>query len=175
MTDKFQSSQDPRDFELAKAVRDLDREILPQRDLWPAIERKIALYPQRKKLDWMPYGVAASLLIAVSTLMLTLTRLDPVNTQPLSFDQSMLEMQREYQQVINPMVRQFGEVNKSLDPATLQELYRNIEIMERARKDIEEQVRKNPDNPRLVEMLMWIHEQEVELLKRDFAYPSSTI
>lgn len=170
---------DPLDFELAKAVKTLNREIQPQRDLWPGIERKIVQYPQRKKTDWkrdwMPYGVAASLVMALSTLVLTFTRIDPLQTETVSFDQSMQHMQNEYRQVINPMVKQFSEVNKSLDPETLQELYRNIEILELARKDIEEQVRKNPNDPRLVEMLMWIHEQEVKLLKRDFASPIRTM
>lgn len=179
MSNNSRFGEDQEDLALARAVRDLDRDIAPERDLWAGIERKIGQFPQKKesrwKQDWMPYGVAASMLIAVTSLLLNMVQLQPVNSQPVSFDQSMEKMKSEYHQVINPMVQQFGEVNKTLDPATLQELYRNIEIIEQARKDIEAQLKKNPDNPKLVEMLMWIHGQEVELLKRDFAYPIRTI
>ena len=64
---------DAVELQLAREIRGLDREIMPQRDLWKAIERNIADYPQRKQFslqrDWMPYGVAASLIIAITALV----------------------------------------------------------------------------------------------------------
>jgi hypothetical protein len=47
--------------------------------------------------------------------------------------------------------------------------------MEQARREIEDQVRMNPENRRLVEMLMRIHEQELELLKQDYTQPSQSM
>ena len=43
--------------------------------------------------------------------------------------------------------------------------------MAQARHELEAQVRRNPENRRLVEMLMRIHEQELELLRQDFSRP----
>ena len=67
------------DIELARLVRDLDREKPPQRDLWEGIQRGILDHPQaRRDRDsnyWMPYAVAASMLIAVSALMLNLVQM----------------------------------------------------------------------------------------------------
>jgi hypothetical protein len=67
------------------------------------------------------------------------------------------------------MVQKFWEVNKDLDEKVLNDLYRNLDILEQARRDIEAQVRENPENRRLLEMLMSIHAQELDLLKQDYS------
>lgn len=170
---------EPEDLALARAIRDLDREIMPTRDLWPGIERNISDYPQRRRSgwtsNWMPYGVAASMLLAASALVVTLMQPMGTGQEMVSYDQSIDNMQAEYIRVRNPLVQEFTETNRNLDPAVLEDLYKNIEIMEMARRDIEDQVRKNPENRRLVEMLMRIHEQELELLKRDYTQPTRSM
>jgi hypothetical protein len=75
----------------------------------------------------------------------------------------------------DPLVERFTETNRNLAPATLEELYRNIEILAQARRDTESQVRQDPTNRRLVEQLMRIHEQELALLKQDFSQPSRAL
>jgi len=173
MTDN-KSVTDSQDLVLAREIRNLDPEMSPERDLWAGIERQIQDYPQKQKktsLDWIPYGVAASLVIAVSALVLNMLQLNPAESQFVSSDRSFDLMQAEYIRVRNPLVQKFSEVNKELDEQTLNDLYRNLEIMEQARRDIEVQVRQNPENRRLVEMLMRIHEHELELLKQDFSRP----
>lgn len=173
------SGNDPADLKLAREIRNLDAHIQPTRDLWPGIERKILDYPQRRKLvwtrEWMPYGVAASLLMAMSALVLSLVDIRSGGPEFVSYDRAIDNMQAEYVQVRNPMVQQFSETNRDLNPVVLEDLYRNIEIMEQARREIEDQVRKNPENRRLVEMLMRIHEQELELLKQDYTQPSHSM
>lgn len=173
------------EMRLARQVRDLNREMLPNRNLWPGIERRIEAYPQPKKAEsktgWMQYGVAASVLMAFSALVLTvldipgslpgqpIAAFDPKGTQTLDL------LQVEYQKTRDPLVERFTDTNRNLAPETLEELYRNIEIMAQARRDIEAQVRKDPTNPRLVELLMRVHEQELELLKQDFSQPSRSL
>lgn len=170
---------------LAREVRNLDREMQPSRNLWAGIERRIEEHPQPKKAEgktnWMQYGMAASVLMAFSALVLTLwdvqgglpgsqvAVLDPKGTQTIDM------LQVEYQKTRDPLVERFTDNNRNLAPETLEELYRNIEIMAQARRDIEEQVRKDPTNPRLVELLMRVHEQELELLKQDFSQPSRSM
>lgn len=173
------------ELRLAREVRNLDREMLPNRDLWSGIERRIEAYPQPKKVErntsWMRYGVAASVLMAFSALALTV--MDMTGSLPAtelvavdaSGTQTMDMLQVEYRKTRQPLVEQFTDTNRNLAPETLEELYRNIEIMAQARRDIEEQVRKDPTNPRLVELLMRVHEQELELLKQDFSQPSRTM
>ena len=123
----------------------------------------------------MPFAVAASLVIASLSLMINVTGFGRDDQKFVSYDRSLDNMQAEYIRVRNPLVQQFNKTNENLDPAVLEDLYRNIEIMEQARRDIEEQLRKNPDNARLVEMLMRVHEQELELLKRDYTQPTHSM
>ncbi|MDA0978922.1 MAG: hypothetical protein O3B72_10210, partial [Proteobacteria bacterium] len=126
-------------------------------------------HPQKIKGDrqsvWMPYAVAASLLLAVSAV--TLNILQWQGSTPVALT-GLDRIEQEYVQLRNPMVEEFTRVNESLDPGIKQELYRNFEIMEQARLELEQQVRDNPDNQRLVEMLLKVHEQELELLRQDY-------
>jgi hypothetical protein len=165
-------SDEPIDLMLAREIRKLDTEIQPTRDLWPAIERNISETPQRKKTEfgnnWMPYAVAASLVIAVSSLMLSAVDRNQPAGLLMPANYTIDSVSAGYQRVRNPLVEQFALTNKNLAPDTLNDLYRNIEIIEAARRDIELQVRQNPENTRLVEMLMRLHQQEIELLKQDY-------
>ena len=186
-TDKEQENQEynvrqgsePLDLMLAREIRNLDREIQPARDLWPGIERNISELPQRKKTEllgnWMPYAIAASLVIAVSSLLVNLVDFRQPGTRLVTADYAIDSVEREYLKVRNPLVEQFAETNKRLAPETLDDLYRNIEIIENARREIEAQVRQNPENPRLVEMLMRVHQQELELLKQDYLRPGRSM
>lgn len=169
----------PMDLVIAREIRALDKEIMPTRDLWSGIERNISEFPQPKKTektrDWMPYGIAASLVIAVSSLLVNLVGSSQPNQQLVTAEHAINSVQSHYLEVRNPLVDQFAETNKALAPETLEDLYRNIQIVENARKDIEEQVRQNPDNQRLVTMLMRIHEKEIKLLKQDYSKPGRSL
>lgn len=179
MSDRIEDAREPADLRLAREIRNLRREIEPSRDLWPGIERRIAEYPQRRegerRFDWMPWGVAASLVLATAAFVISVIPGDPFTPELVSMDRSIDQMQAEYLRVRNPLVQEFTETNRNLDPETMEDLYRNIEIMEQARREIEEAVRQNPENRRLVEMLMDIHEQELELLKRDYMQPTRSM
>jgi len=174
-----QKSSDPAatgDLELARAIRELGKELTPGRDLWPGIERNIADYPQKagrsSTWNWMPYGVAASLLVAVVSLSVSLGILNGEavgKSDVVSADTSLDQMAIDHVQVMNPLVTRFNQVNENLAPETLDDIYRNLEIMAAARRDLEAQVRKSPENRRLVEMLMSIHQQELDLLRQDFS------
>ncbi|MBO6556313.1 MAG: hypothetical protein JJ957_07405 [Pseudomonadales bacterium] len=166
------------DLELAGMVRDLESEMQPHRDLWVGVERRIQEHPQKPWRDqqfWMPYAVAASLVLAVSALVINIVELQ----QPRPVAQGQLaglgEIQQEYLQVRNPMVERFTQVNSALDEETRNDLYESLSILDRARRDLEYQVQANPENTRLRSMLIRIHEQELELLKRDFVHSGTSL
>ena len=85
------------EMRLAREVRNLDRELMPNRDLWSGIERRIEAYPQPKKAErntgWMQYGIAASVLMAFSALALTV--LAPGASAQRTFDQDKMKSQYE--------------------------------------------------------------------------------
>ena len=159
-------------LQLAREIRQLDTEMEPSRDLWPAIERSIYDNPQStmRKIDWMPYGIAASILIAVSALITNVVILKQQSIPIQVADNLAVDNLRvEYLKVKNSLKDQFVEKNSALPTAALDDLYRNIEILEDARKEIEAQIRENPGDQRLVELLMRVHAQEIELLKQDYS------
>jgi hypothetical protein len=174
------NESEPLDISLARAVRDLDREIQPTRDLWPGIERKIASYPQRHRDDWlyklMPYGMAASLLVAGTALVLSLTQVGSrEELKYATLESSIGAMQNEFVTVRNPSIQQFEKANQGLDPETFLLLRKNIEIIEKARKEIELALLANPENQRLIDMLMRVHQQELYLLNQSYVEPDSSI
>ena len=165
------------DLELARLVRDLDPDIQPDRDLWAGVQRKIMDHPQKSPASnqsWMPYAVAASLLIAVSALMLNVAQLQRAGSEGGSLA-GIDQLEEEYVKARNPMLDEFTRVNHSLDSETKTELYRNLKIMANARERLEEEVRANPENPRLREMLIKIHEQELALLRQDYTRRSRSL
>ena len=165
------------DLELARLVKDLQPEIYPDRDLWLGVQRKIFDIPQkssRHQQFWMPYAVAASLLIAVSALLLNLVQLQQAGTVNGQFA-DISQLHDEYGRVRDPMVDEFSRVNHSLDSQTKTDLYRNLKIMADARMTLEAEVRSNPENPRLRELLIKLHEQELALLRQDFTQPSRSL
>lgn len=166
------------EFELARQIRELDLEMQPSRDLWMGIERQIVDHPQKLKkpgsLTWMPYAVAASLVIAVSSLMFNLTLLQNQN-QGLQQTTALGQVQQEYIQVRNPMYEEFTKTNAFLDERTKNDLYQNLEILEQARTELERQVQENPDDQALMQMLIRVHQQELELLRQDFSRASRSM
>lgn len=166
------------DFDLARRVRELDAEIQPERDLWKGIERQLLDHPLKQ--PWysrdrlLPYAVAASLVMATSAFVMNLANMSSTS-QTMASTTGVEEIQRSYSQVQNPMMEEFSRTNESLGKKNLNLLYANLDILEKARKDLEFQVRTNPENTRLVELLMKVHEQELELLKQDYTSASRSM
>lgn len=163
-------STDPADLELARQVQALSREMPPERDLWPGIERSIARYPQREGWNWSQLAVAASFVLAFSAFLLTVADRVDVTLRPaqLTMDESVRQMQENYLQVRSPLEATFVETNQELGEGTLDELHRNLAIIRRANLELEHLVRENPENRRYVELLIRVQEQELEMLNRDY-------
>lgn len=175
------------DLELARLVRDLDPEIQPDRDLWRGIERQIMDAPQvqKRSMDWMPYGIAASLMIATAALVLNL--LQPGNLQPVGLQApvayspgqpgvtGMDVFAGEMTAVTNPMLERFDRVNSGLEEATRLDLMRNLDILKNARLELERDLRADPTNQRARQMLIRVHEKELALLRQDYLAPARSL
>ena len=171
------ADDDGFDLVLARAVRELPPELEPSRNLWPGVERKIADYPQRRgfslKQQWQSMGVAASFVMAASALTLALVNLNEPGAQWASGGTPLDQMSQDYEQARRPLLVKFTETNKYLGADTLNNVYANLEVLAQARREIEAQLHDTPQDGRLLEQLMRIHEQELELLKQDFLAPQS--
>jgi len=173
------NDDDTLDFTLAKQIRELDREIFPERDLWQGIERRISDLPHTRRGEWlarwMPVGVAASLVLALGSFLLSVYRTDFVRPAQLTFEQSMTQMDAEYRRVRGPLVRQFEERNRDIDPELADLVYRNLQIIDEAKSQLERALERDPENQRLLEMLMRVNQQELELLTRNLVTANRSI
>lgn len=181
MTDETNKSE-LTELELARRIRNLESAIQPDRDLWKGIERQIMDVPQpvaRERRDWMPYGVAASLLLATAALLLNLMPLPSAPTagsRVVGFDQLQTgALGSEYLAVRSPMVERFDRVNSGLEEATRLDLMRNLDILKNARLELERELRLDPTNQRARQMLIRVHEQELALLRQDYLAPARSL
>lgn len=186
---------DARELLLARAVRELPREVEPERNLWPAIERRIGELPRsstdtgagRFARHLMPMAVAASLLLAASALLLTLAEVPwsgrvsdqagpaVVVAQPRAGGELLPVMlpgldalQDEFLVARTSLYQRFEARRGDMDPAVEAEIRRNLKLMERARQDIEMLLARNSESQRLLLRLMRVQQQELDLLRADY-------
>ena len=166
----YKNSEHATDL-LAGELENLPRELPPGRDLWQGIERRLADHPHRKWREpriWMPIALVASLQLAATSLLFNfLDSGAPGPVMPTALEQ----MQFEYQLVHGPMSREFNWMNRRLPDESLSDLNWNLQLLEQARWSLEAAIRQDPDNRRLLTMLMKLHEQELDLLKEVFYEP----
>lgn len=157
------------DFELQQKIRDLDVEIEPGRDLWQGIERRVMALPQKRPLRerMLPLGVAASVVMAVSALILSIAQLQwhlPQDNKPIAIaheeaylgeGMALMSLDREL-------------ANEFIDPVARGEIFQSLAILVRARAEIYEQIQDNPGDHRLRRMLAKVQAQERELLALEF-------
>lgn len=177
MSDEPRETNGATELDLARAIKALPDEMTPERDLWRGIERQIVAAPQPEvgaSRDWMPWGIAASFLVATAALVLNL--IEPPGAQPLPAQELVLqEPSTDYRMVRDPMVDQFNRVNSGLEVATRNDLMRNLDIMREARQNLERELELDPGNQRARQMLIRLHEQELALLKQDYLGPARSM
>ena len=142
----------------------------PERDLWPGIDSYIARYPQREDWNWSQLAVDASFVLAFSAFLLTVADRVVVTLRPaqLTMDESVRQMQENYQQVRSPLEATFVHENQYLGEGTVDELHRNLGVIRRANLGLERLVHEHPENRRYVELLIHVQERELQLLNRDY-------
>ncbi|REL25300.1 hypothetical protein DXX93_01170 [Thalassotalea euphylliae] len=164
------------DQELQQKIHDLSKEVAPQRDLWPGIEKAISaqqLSPQRPqnhkgRSKVVPFAWAASLVAAV---LLTWVNVAPpgISTSELSL---VASLNQEFDQQKQLMLTSFGEPDlKQLPPEMQVELAK----LAQARKSIAAALDNDENNTDLLNLLQWTQQQELELLKRLYTPQWQTI
>ena len=118
----------------------------------------------------MPVALAASLVLAATSLLFNflpgLGQVGGARDQTLPW--ALEQMQLDYQLVHGPISSQFTRMNRLLPDETLNDLHWNFQLLEEAREGLESAIRKDPDNRRLLAMLMKLQEQELDLMKEVF-------
>ena len=177
-------------------ARALPREVAPARDLWPAIERRIAAGTVREgRFGWWagdaPAGrrllAAAAVLVAalgvvVGLLVVRETRRGPASpgaAEPGSVSLALAPAAE--QDAAADFVRARAELRAALEarrgdlsPATREVVDRNLAVIEQAAAEIEAAVENDPGNQHLRGLLLAVYRQEIELLLRAAKLPAAS-
>ncbi len=158
---------------IQQAIGELPRELEPGNDQWNKIERRIQLEPNTKhgvNNRWMPFAVAASLLIAVFSSLLSVKTMhdyDAFKQQHRNFvaQQEQLQLMEQERQLIRAnFMSQFSELSPQMQPELVADIRNNLAVIEQAILDIRKAMVKQPGNERLEELLQETYRSEKVLI-----------
>ena len=161
------------DDRLAKGLADLPSELTPERDLWPGIEKAIAvtpqLSPQKNQKRYMPVAWAASVALAA---VLTWGLVGPVDNNMQAPVDLVSVMELEFNNQKSVMLASFGQPNILALP---QDMQVQLTSLENARKSIIEALKEQPNNSDLLNLLRFTQQQELNLLEKLYSPQWQTI
>ncbi len=162
---------------IARELRALPRELPPRRPLWPEVEARISRVQQESagpsRRAWMPTALAASVLLAVSALALsvhTSLRLQAASTPAVAesgaHDAALQAIESGYATAQLAYLRDLAARDSRLDGETRAVLQDNLRIIEAARSEIETALVEQPRDPLLLDALQSVRRTELEVLAR---------
>lgn len=168
---------------LLKQASVLPREITPRRDLWQDIAHRIEAAPTDEETRpgahrgsraraALRLGVplAAAAVVLVSVLLFPLEKearvMQPPDA-PLAADNGSVPLaaiESEYREARRGLVEALEARRASLTPETIAVLEENLQVIEDAVREIRDAIQSDPDNPRLMRLLMATHRKELDFL-----------
>jgi len=177
-------------------ARELPREVAPARDLWPAIERRIAGGVLREgRFVWWSPGVpggrrllaAAALIVAtlgavVGLLVVRESRRGaaptvgelPVAAESAGTLAGDAAAAEQFTRARAELRAALEGRRAELSPATIEVIDRNLAVIERAAAEIEAAMANDPGNQTLRGLLLAVYRQEIELLLRAAKLPAAS-
>lgn len=157
---------------LQEQVKQLPKEISPQRDLWQGIELAISQQPaQGKPLKRVYYPVAwaASIVFVITLSWFNLSPQSDVKAPQQSFAQVM---QHDFEQQKQLMLTSLGQPDlTNLSP----KMQTQLTELQEARDAIQKALAKDESNGDLLNLLRWTQKQELDLLKKLYSPQWQTI
>lgn len=149
---------------LQEEIAQLPNEMMPERDLWPGIERAIQANNETKsktssKTVITPVAWAASIVAAVLLTWVNVTPQGENINEP-----SLLNvMQTDFEQQKQLLLVSFGKPDTTkLSPEMQSELAK----LASARKTIEKALLDDPENGDLLNLLRWTQQQELDFIEQ---------
>lgn len=174
---------DDKEFadELTAKARKLSASVMPERDLWPEIERTITSSAERGRSAWntlWAQAAAVILLVGGSSGLTYLTMSDSddatvpgiAETPVLVFEQASADFGNqytlgpEYQDARHGIATQFDERLASFSPEARAEVVANMETIRKAIDDINRALSEEPDNVLLQELLIDTYRDELSIM-----------
>ena len=156
---------------LIKAAQALGPAHAPSQDLWPAIEHAIKDTDNHRRLmpRWMPYAMAASILLTVISLgfstNLYLNQIQ-TNTVVVTSNSYIDAIEQPYILARTSYLEEIVVHGQELSPEIRVVLKDNLQIIDEAIADIYNALAQDPDDKQLIDKLIQIREQEMGLFRQ---------
>lgn len=154
---------------IANAAASLEPIYSPERDLWPEIENRISDTDSRIKPmpKWMPYALAASLLMTVVSLgVSTNLYLNQTNSVVTASNDHIDAIEQPYMLARVSYLEEMVVQGEELSPEIRLVLKENLEIIDKAIESIHSALEVNPNDAQLIDKLIQTREQEMAFFRQ---------
>lgn len=141
------------ELQLRQQLRALRVDCAPPQDLWPAIAPRLA--PRRSRSRWLPLALAASLLLALPTLLLL--------APPADAPASAAGITREADAMAIHYRAALAELSAAPLPAAMREL---ADQLDHDAEQLREALESNPRSVELLHQLRRTYDQRLRLNQR---------
>ena len=153
------------DKKLAAQLAQLDKEKVPEKDLWPGIAYSINNHAPakniRKRNSTLP-AVAASVVLFAAILLIT--QLQPVSEAPsgIATGAALVQaMSQQHEQQKSMLLTRFSK-----QPAVTDDWQQQLKELDEAAAAVRRALTEDPDNTALLGMLQHIYQQQLLLIER---------
>ena len=163
----------------------LPRAVAPERDLWPAIARRV----ERERAwswrlgGWSPVGLAAAATVAIGLAAVFWGGQAPARVRTVEIptptpearlvageaglsDPVLAAAARDYEAAANVLLEALQQRRARLQPEDLAAVEANLDVIDRALAEVRQALARSPENPELGRMLVSTHRKKVEVLSR---------
>ena len=152
------------DGPLTGLAAQLPRSIEPPRDLWPAIEARIAPPPRRARGWRIALAAAALAAVAAGSSLTTAWLMNGTDGPPAV--SAAAPREAAYLRATGALVQELALRRDELAPETVAVLDRNLEIIDRAIQESRAALAADPANADLAELLWASYERKVSFLEQ---------
>ena len=140
---------------LSDAIEEMQKDRLPERDLWQGIELAIQVADDSKNNGIRPlYALAASIVLAITVGFFSFYSGQQVQTQQIAE-----QMTEDYAQHREALLAKYKDVPAAANYAT------QMKDLEDAAEAIKKALEDDQTNPVLLQMLKRVYEQQISLIE----------
>ena len=153
--------------QLDSMLQELDKEIAPGRDLWPAIENGLdrSPVPAAPQRPWLPWALAASLLVTTLGGFLGGRLSSPDPQAPLLGVLAQVQMQHDTRRQRLDTRQTPTQLQAGSAPGELASTEALASIRS-AEQELYTALTQQPDNPELLQLWLWVQQRELDLIQK---------
>ncbi|MDX1706071.1 hypothetical protein [Pseudidiomarina sp.] len=148
-----------------------DAEKTPPKDLWRGIEHSLTRQQQRPA-SWFNWAWASAASMVVAVGVMTAIQVAPqqpgelvAGQQPQQMYQLVTALNAHQQQQRELMLASYEQAGLTRE---LDQLEPELLELREASRQITEQLRQDPNNQALWDLLQWVHQQELDLIRTSY-------